>query len=383
MYEEDMDGNGFDYDAAVIGGGPAGATFARLAGARMRVAVLERQGQTDGGMPPARAGEEKHDGRGKCCGGLLAPDAQKQLAIQGLTLPRNILVDPQIFAVRTIDLSPGRPERYYQRSYVNISRARFDEWLRSLLPPDVLIGGAAVLSVRRMAGEQGGFAVDYRRGGQIRTLTARTVVGADGGYSMVRRTFFPDAKIRRYVAVQEWYSADDRSPFYGALFDAELTDCYGWLISKDDYQVLGGAFPTGDPAGRFQEIRKKLEGRGITFGRTLRREGCMVCRPQRISELCTGGDGVFLAGEAAGFISPSSLEGISWALESGALLARVLTGGKEEQNARYHAATAGLRRRLAGKLLKSPFLYNPIIRRMILRAGIFSLPVENPIAINE
>ena len=70
------------YDIAVIGAGPAGATFARLAAAS-GASILLIDGQTEG--------------RAKPCGGLLAPDAQRVLAEFGLTLPKEILVDPQIF----------------------------------------------------------------------------------------------------------------------------------------------------------------------------------------------------------------------------------------------------------------------------------------------
>ena len=79
------------YDIAVVGGGPAAATFARrylilCPGA----SLLLIDGQN-----------EQHK---KPCGGLLAPDSQKALAHFDLTLPKEVLVDPQIFTVQTIDL---------------------------------------------------------------------------------------------------------------------------------------------------------------------------------------------------------------------------------------------------------------------------------------
>ncbi|MBI5555358.1 MAG: hypothetical protein HY920_05860 [Elusimicrobia bacterium] len=52
----------------------------------------------------------------KCCGGLLVPDAQGFLAQFGLGLPREVLVGPQLFSVRTIDLE-NHLERHYQRHY--------------------------------------------------------------------------------------------------------------------------------------------------------------------------------------------------------------------------------------------------------------------------
>src|SRR5690554_3059608 len=90
------------YDLVIVGGGPAGATLARLLGNEHRILILDRR---DLGQPFS-------GGQEKCCGGLLAPDAQSMLAGFGLGLPSSVLVGPQLFTVRTMDLAAGR-ERYY------------------------------------------------------------------------------------------------------------------------------------------------------------------------------------------------------------------------------------------------------------------------------
>lgn len=359
-------------DIAVIGGGPAGSTFSRLIGSGYHVAVLDRR--------PLHTPFIHPNTIGKCCGGLLSPDAQKALAAQGLTLPVGVLADPQIFAVRTMDLRlPESAVRYYPRSYVNMDRERFDRFLLEQIPDDnhvELLDEAVCCHIQRVGDV---FEIHYRRGGdgQMHLLTARILVGADGGGSLVRRTFFPRAShtIPQYVAVQEWYEASRQSPFYGAIFDRELTDCYGWLISKGDALVLGAAFPRDKAAERFTRLKEKLAARGIPFGARLRREGCLVSRPRSLGHFCTGKDGVFLVGEAAGFISPSSLQGISYALDSGAMLAKALAAGEERAAERYRHLTAPIRTQLLGKLLKNPVLYTPFIRSCILRSGFASIPV--------
>ena len=70
------------YDVAVIGAGPAGSTLSkRLASNNRKVLLIDAQ----------------NDSSKKPCGGLLAPDAQKELAHFDLVLTKKILVDPQNF----------------------------------------------------------------------------------------------------------------------------------------------------------------------------------------------------------------------------------------------------------------------------------------------
>lgn len=79
------------YNVTIISAGPAGATLVRLLGNDYKVLLLEKQ-------PPAR---DKSRIAEKCCGGLLVPDAQTMLGRMRLGLPRDILVDPQLFVVQT------------------------------------------------------------------------------------------------------------------------------------------------------------------------------------------------------------------------------------------------------------------------------------------
>lgn len=347
------------YDVAVVGLGPAGATLARLLGRSGRFSVCAIDKKTlDGGPPTFR----------KPCGGLLAPDAQRALSRFDLSLPREILSTPQIFSVRTIDLPTGL-ERRYQRFYLNLDRHRFDMWLCSLIDSRVdLFGRAAVRAVGRT---ERGYLLNVSCAGAPISLEARVVVGADGANSTVRGLL--DAPpIRQYVSIQQWFSADSQPPVYSAFFDERLTDCYAWSDIKDGRLLLGAALPASGCRARFDKLKETLGPYGFAFGEALRTEACLVSRPATPLEFSTGAGGVFLIGEAAGFVSPSSLEGVSGALDSARLLADALLDGGDPRAA-YDRATLGLRIKLSGKLLKCPFMYQPTLRRLVMRSGLTAL----------
>ena len=341
-----------DFDIAVIGAGPAGSTFARLAAKSFNIAVIDPK--TDGA-----------DSFHKPCGGLLSQDAQKTLARFDLTLPKDILVDPQIFAVKTIDVEQ-RLIRHYQRFYVNLDRHRFDMWLKSLLPENVTQIEAKATQIQRV---NGGFRVFYGD----KSLSARYVVGADGAASLVRRSFFGKRKIRSYVAIQQWFPEANPKPFYSCIFDKATGDCCSWSISKNNHFIFGGAFPKDHCRQRFEQQKQRLERLGLRFGEPEKTEACLVYRPKGFGDFCCGRDGVFLIGEAAGFISPSSLEGFSYAIDSGLALAQCFLKGEKALHSRYRRSTLKLRLKLFSKVMKSPFMYNPFLRMMVMKSGISSI----------
>ncbi len=352
------------YDVAIIGAGPAGAMLARLIGRRYRVLLVEKR-PLDG---PERFA------LGKCCGGLLAPDAQGMLSRLGLGLPKSVLQDPQLFVVRAIDI-PHRLERYYQRHYINMDRLRFDRWLLSMVPSgvDIRLGCRLRVCTR----EDEGFRLVLDGNGKRYEETAQIVVGADGAASRVRaglalRTPAP----RKYFAIQEWVEAGGSVPYFSSIFDPEITDYYCWTIPKDSLLVIGAALtPRDKTLEKFDLLKKKLRERGFAWGKTVWREGTFLLRPQTSRQVFTGSAGIVLLGEAAGWISPSSAEGLSYAFRSAQILAEVLQTGPENLAQRYHAATRPLRRNILLKSLKSRVVFRPILRRVIMRLGIQSMRI--------
>ena len=143
------------YDIIIVGLGPAGAVLARSLDSRFSVLAIDRK-QEGGGFK-------------KPCGGLLAPDAQKELASLGLNLPKEILVDPQIFSVRTIDLDNSLI-RNYQRMYINLDRHKFDMWLIESLPENIVRAEGVVTGIEKT---EEGYRVTYISEGVEKTASRK------------------------------------------------------------------------------------------------------------------------------------------------------------------------------------------------------------------
>ncbi len=347
------------YDIAVVGAGPAGAVFVKeLAEARPDLKIALIDGQSPDSAKP--------------CGGLLAPDAQKLLARFDLVLPKSVLEDPQIFAVETIDIGQ-KLVRYYQRHYLNMDRYAFDRWLISLVPPSVNICKGRCKEIKK---EGGLYDLFVRCGDEEERISAKAIVGADGGGSVVRRTFFAPMRVQ-YVAIQQWFeNKGQRLPYYSCIFDAKTSDSCSWTIHKGNHVIFGGAFERQGCRGAFDEQKSRLEDfLGEPFGEPVKTEACLVSSPRAMKDFCTGKESVFLLGEAAGFISASSFEGLSSAMHSGKILADAFAKGADYDDVQriYRKNTRALRLKLRQKSVKRAFLCNSFTRALIMRSGIQSI----------
>lgn len=348
------------YDIMIIGGGPAGANFARrIDSEKYRVCLID-------------GSDEAHP---KPCGGLISPDAQAVLAKYHISLPKDLLVSPQLFSVRTIDLENGLT-KYYKRNYLNVDRHEFDRFLLKMVPPTVSVIKAKCIDIAYLNGE---FHITLKEGGSLFTVSCKQLVGADGASSLVRKNFFKNKPAQKYIAIQQWFPAQNMNPYYSCLFDSSTSESCSWIFFKDHWFIFGGAFRKKGCREAFEKQKLKLLALGLASEEALslpaKTEACEVLRPHAAYGMCRGSKGCYLIGEAAGFISPSSLEGISYALFSSEALAQAINRSASPKKAfkKYKRKTVPLTLKIRLKCLKRPFMYHKILRGLVMKSGIATI----------
>jgi flavin-dependent dehydrogenase len=126
----------------------------------------------------------------------------------------------------------------------------------------------------------------------------------------------------------------------------------------------------------FERQKARLEEFiGTPLGEPILTEACTVCSPRCRSDFLCGGAGIYLVGEAAGFISSSSFEGISSAMLSGKYLADAIRDASDVKGAikSYREKCRKLQLKLYLKTHKRRVLCSSFLRNAIMASGIMSV----------
>lgn len=296
------------WDVVVIGGGPGGAIAAKkCAQENLKTLILEKKK-----LPRDKV----------CTGMIMSPMAQNTIKQEFGEIPVEVLTTPHSLIGILCHLS--RDESYQIRVEMPLTwRRNLDYWLieKARQAGAHLWENARVTHIAEKPGE---YLVRLIRENEEIEIKGKFIVGADGAASVVRKSLFPQLKVKYAIGYRECYKVDlglDKNHWHLFLMP-ELAPYYFSIIHKEEFMLI-------DLGARAKEFKKLLDQAHQTLAeaygfelesKPLWQDACM--EPVLYHELFSGsflparGNGL-LVGDAAGLLLPISGEGIGAALKSG------------------------------------------------------------------
>jgi geranylgeranyl reductase family protein len=301
-----------DFDVIVVGGGPAGATAARVLGeAGCSALVLDKSA-----FP-----------RDKPCGGGISARVTKRFpylksALAGIAtrwISKIYFESPDGSAVDYESVEP---------LYLMIRRCEFDHLLLSLARVEAQTDAL----VRKISFEGDGVVISADVAGEPREYRCRVVVGCDGANSVAAR-----AAGLRTGRVQAEYAIDMMEETPSAKLNFRDRDRmhvyyrihgqygYGYVFPKAQHVNLGVGFKLdyylsqlrGRHYSYHQTFVDELKSKGLVQGESNERNFRAFPLPISGPLARTYADRTVLAGDAGGFVNAFTAEGIYYAMVSG------------------------------------------------------------------
>merc|ERR1719472_58445 len=307
------------YRVAVIGGGPSGACAAEICAQEPNIETYIIERKMDNAKP---------------CGGAIP-----LCMVDEFDLPSEI-IDRKVRKMKMI--SPSNVEvdigsTLKDDEYIGMCRREvMDGYLRDrAIEYGAIPINALVTKVEAPTTEGGRYKIIYNkldtgvsaRKAPEETLEVDVVIGADGANSRVAKNIdageydyaiafqerikIPDEKMEYYKDLAEMYVGDDVSP-----------DFYGWVFPKYDHVAVGtGTVVNKTAIKQYQTAMRKRAEEKSAGGKIIRVEAHPIPehpRPRRVQGR------VALVGDAAGYVTKCSGEGIYFAAKSGRMAAEAV-----------------------------------------------------------
>jgi len=329
------------YRTVVVGAGPAGVLAALHAAEAGSVLLVEQSS-----LP-----------RSKSCGGMLHHHTLRTLSEYG-DVPRSIVVEPEHVNFRYHDWDRDI-RRATSLEFLNVDRAGFDAWLLSLLPESVeVVAGCAL---KDLAQTESGVSALLKSGEEGVSVSCENLVGADGARSQVRRSLGV-ASTATYVTLQDFVRlSGPLEPYFDCIYLRDIGDAFGYayVVPKGEVAIVGSVFypKTKRPGEKHDAVLAVLRKALPALGESVAREAAAALSVRSVDDVVPGAGRVLLAGEAGGFMSPTSGEGISYAVNSGRAAGRALAAGDASGALEaYTHGVAPIASNIARKLRWLPFM---------------------------
>ena len=228
-----------------------------------------------------------------------------------------------------------------------------------LLPDNVSVVGST--PVRGFIQDADGVTVTVRGPEGDRSVRCNNLVGADGARSAVRRTL-GEGSVSTYVTLQDFcVLGGELEPYFDCIYMRDIGDsyAYSYIVPKGEVAIVGSVYypRTKRPHEKQDQTMEILRGRLPQLGERVKREASVALHVRSATDVVPGRGRVLLAGEAGGFMSPTSGEGISYALNSGAAAGHAIaTSSPDDALQTYSRAVGHIGANIRRKLRWLPFM---------------------------